>query len=1041
MANFFIDRPVFAWVIALVIMMAGILSLNQLPIQQYPTIAPPAISVSAYYPGASSKTLEDSVTQVIEQSMTGLDNLLYMSSQSDSSGNATVSLTFASGTDPDIAQVQVQNKLKAAEALLPNSVKQQGVNVTKSSSAFLMVVGLVSGDGSMNRYDLADYAYSTLRDPLSRVSGVGNIRLFGSQYAMRIWMNPEKLTAFGLTPVDVLNAVSTQNTQVSAGQLGGLPAPKGQQLNATIIAQTRFENTQEFANILLKVNKDGSQVRLKDVARIERGAEIYGADARYNGQPATGIAIQLATGANALDTAKRVKAKLADLQPFFPKGLEIVYPFDTTPFVKLSIEEVVYTLIEAVALVFLVMYLFLGNLRATLIPTIAVPVVLLGTFGVLAAFGFSINTLTMFGMVLAIGLLVDDAIVVVENVERVMEEDKLPPREATRKSMGQIINALVGIALVLSAVFIPMAFFGGSTGAIYRQFSITIVSAMILSVVVAVVLAPALCATILKQPTHSEKERKGFFGWFNRLFGRATGGYERGVSAVIKRPLRLMVIYLVLLLGLGFMYQRLPTSFLPTEDQGVIMTLVQLPAGATQERTLGVLGEVSKYFQKQEDVASVFTVAGFSFAGQGQNMGMAFVKLKDWAERPLPSQNSSVMVGKAFAALSQVRDATIFPINLPPIPELGTAAGFDVMLQDYGNQGHEKLMAARNQLLGMAAQDARLTAVRPNGMEDVAVFRIDIDEEKLSALGLNINEVNTTLSAAWGSAYVNDFIDEGRVKKVFVQGDAAYRMKPEDLDQWHVCNAAGDMVPFSAFASTHWDYGSPRLERFNGSPSLNLQGQAAPGLSTGDAMNAIEELVAKLPGGFGLSWSGMSFQEKASGAQTLLLYGISLMVVFLFLAALYESWSVPFAVMMVVPLGILGALALTMVRGFSNDVYFQVGLLTTIGLSAKNAILIVEFAKTLVDEGVGVVEASLRAARMRLRPIIMTSLAFVFGVLPLAISTGAGAASRQAIGTAVVGGMLSATFLAIFFVPLFYVLVMRLSQRKPDKTNKEENPS
>ena len=1040
MANFFIDRPVFAWVIAIVIMMAGILSLNQLPVQQYPSIAPPAISVSAYYPGASSKTLEDSVTQVIEQSMTGLDNLLYMSSQSDSSGNATVALTFAAGTDPDIAQVQVQNKLKAAEALLPNSVKQQGVNVTKSSSAFLMVVGLVSSDGSMDRYDLADYAYSTLREPLSRVNGVGSLRIFGSQYAMRIWMNPEKLTAFGLTPVDVVNAVSAQNTQVSAGQLGGLPAEKGQQLNASIIAQTRFESRHEFENILLKVNTDGSQVRLKDVARVERGAENYGSDSRYNGQAASGMAIQLATGANALDTAERVKAKLDELKAFFPKGLEVVYPYDTTPFVKISIEEVVYTLLEAVALVFLVMYLFLGNLRATLIPTIAVPVVLLGTFGVLAAFGFSINTLTMFGMVLAIGLLVDDAIVVVENVERVMEEDKLSPREATRKSMGQIISALVGIALVLSAVFIPMAFFGGSTGAIYRQFSITIVSAMILSVVVAVVLAPALCATVLKPPEHAGEEARGFFGWFNRLFGRTSRGYERGVSAAIKRPVRLMVIYLVLLLGLGFMYQRLPTSFLPTEDQGVIMTLVQLPAGATQERTLGVLGQVSDYFQQQDDVVSVFTVAGFSFAGQGQNMGMAFVKLKDWDERPLPSQSSSALVGKAFAALSQIRDATIFPINLPPIPELGTASGFDVMLQDYSNQGHAKLMEARNQLLGMAAQDARLTAVRPNGMEDVAIFRIDIDEEKLSALGLDITDVNTTLSAAWGSAYVNDFIDEGRVKKVFVQSDAAYRMKPEDLAQWHVRNASGEMVPFSAFARTYWDYGSPRLERFNGSPSVNLQGQAAPGLSTGDALNAIEELVARLPGGFGLSWSGMSFQEKASGSQTILLYGISLLVVFLFLAALYESWSVPFAVMLVVPLGVLGALALTMVRGFSNDVYFQVGLLTTIGLSAKNAILIVEFAKTLVDEGVGVVEATLQAARMRLRPIIMTSLAFVFGVLPLAVSAGAGAASRQAIGTAVVGGMLSATFLAIFFVPLFYVLIMRLVRRQSAPASEEGRP-
>ena len=1038
MANFFIDRPVFAWVIAIVIMVAGALSITQLPIQQYPNIAPPAISVSAFYPGASSKAVEDSVTQVIEQSMTGLDDLLYMSSQSDSNGSATVTLTFAAGVDPDIAQVQVQNKLKVAESLLPEVVKQQGVNVTKSSRSFLLVAGLVSTDGSMDRNDLADYAYSNLSEPLSRVNGVGNIRIFGSQLAMRIWMNPEKLTAAGLTPVDVINAVSSQNTQVAAGQLGGLPAVKGQQLNATIIAQTRFENVEQFENILLKVNQDGAQVRLKDVARVERGAENYGSEGYFNGQPASGLAVQLATGANALETAKAVKARLGELEQFFPKGLQIVYPYDTTPFVRISIEEVVYTLLEAVVLVFLVMYLFLGNLRATLIPTIAVPVVLLGTFGILAAFGFSINTLTMFGMVLAIGLLVDDAIVVVENVERVMEEDGLPPREATRKSMGQIIFALIGIAMVLSAVFIPMAFFGGSTGAIYRQFSITIVSAMLLSVIVAVVLSPALCASILKPPKHGEAASRGFFAWFNRMFKRATGGYVSGVSSVLKRPARLLVIYVVLLAGLVFMYQRLPGSFLPTEDQGIILALAQLPSGATQDRTKEVLKQVDAYFQKQEEVDAVFTVAGFSFAGQGQNMGIAFIKLKNWDERPLPSQSADAVVGRAFGALSQIRDARVFPINLPPIRELGTASGFDVMLLDYANQGHEKLMQARGQLLGMAAQDPRLTGVRPNGMEDVPVFRVDIDEEKVRALGLGISDVNRTLSSAWGSSYVNDFIDNGRIKKVYVQSDAPYRMVPEDLNQWYVRNDSGEMVPFSVFTRTFWEFGSPRLERFNGVPAVNLQGQGAPGISSGDAMDAMLEQAGKLPPGYGLAWSGMSYQERSSGEQAPLLYALSLLVVFLSLAALYESWTVPFAVMLVVPLGILGALAFTSVRGFSNDIYFQVGLLATIGLSAKNAILIVEFAKTMVDQGMDVVEATLQAARMRIRPIIMTSLAFIFGVLPLVISSGAGAGSRQAIGTAVAGGMLSATFLAIFFVPLFYVLVMWMVRgRKPDETDTE----
>jgi hydrophobe/amphiphile efflux-1 (HAE1) family protein len=1039
MSRFFIDRPIFAWVISIVIMLAGVLSIVSLPIQQYPTIAPPAISISASYPGASAKTVEDSVTQIIEQSMTGLDNLLYMSSNSDNQGNASITLTFAAGTDADIAQVQVQNKLQVAESTLPTTVQQQGITVTKSSSSFLMVVGLVSEDGSMTKSDLADYAYSTLRDPLSRVNGVGNIRVFGAQYAMRIWMNPEKLNAYGLTPVDVTDAVSAQNTQLAVGQLGGLPAVSNQQLNATIMAQTRFENVEQFENILLTVNTDGSQVRLKDVARIELGAESYNAESRYNGNPATGLAIQLATGANALDTAEAVRAKVDELQAFFPEGMTVVYPYDTTPFVSISIEEVVHTLIEAVVLVFCVMFLFLGNIRATLIPTIAVPVVLLGTFGVMAAFGFSINTLTMFGLVLAIGLLVDDAIVVVENVERVMEEEGLPPREATRKSMGEITGALVGIALVLSAVFVPMAFFGGSVGAIYRQFSITIVSAMALSVLVALILSPALCATILKPASQHSHERKGFFGWFNRTFTKLTHKYEGGVSHTIKRPFRMMIIYAVMIAGVVFVWGKIPSSFLPNEDQGVFMTLVQLPAGSTQERTLDVMEQMEEYFASVPEVESYFTVAGFSFAGSGQNMGLAFIRLKDWSERTGPGQDVDSIIGKAFGALSQIKDATIYPINLPPIPSLGNASGFDVMLIDRDNLGHEALVNARNQLLGMAAQDPRLTGVRPNGMEDVAVFHIDVDYEKVRALGLSISDVNSTLTTAWGASYVNDFIDEGRVKKVYVQGDAPYRMLPSDMDLWFVRNSDGEMIPFSAFSTSHWGYDSPRLERYNGSPSVNVQGSAAAGLSTGDAMTAIEEIVAKLPDGIGLEWTGLSYQERASGSQAPLLYSLSLLIVFLCLAALYESWSVPFAVMLVVPLGILGALLATYGRGLGNDVYFQVGLLTTIGLSAKNAILIVEFAKAQFESGKGLIEATVEAARMRIRPIIMTSMAFMLGVTPLVISSGAGAASRNAIGTGVIGGMFAATFLAIFFVPMFYVLVMKLSYKVTGKTLPNES--
>ncbi|MEJ2619368.1 MAG: efflux RND transporter permease subunit, partial [Candidatus Thiodiazotropha sp.] len=893
---------------------------------------------------------------------------------------------------------------------------------------FLMVVGLVSTDGSMDRSDLADFAISKLREPLSRTQGVGSIRVFGSQYAMRIWLQPEKLAAYELTPVDVTAAITAQNNQLTAGQLGGAPSVPNQQLNVTIISQTRMENVEQFENILLKVNSDGSQVRLKDVARIELGAENYSVTSRFKRKPAAGLAIQLASGANALDTAAAVRETLAGLQDFFPAGLEVIYPYDTTPFIRISMKEVASTLVEAVVLVFLVMYLFLGRFRATLIPTIAVPIVLLGTFGVMAAFGYSINTLTMFGLVLAIGLLVDDAIVVVENVERVMEEDELLPREATRKSMGQITSALVGIALVLSAVFVPMAFFGGSTGAIYRQFSLTIVSAMALSVLVALILTPALCATLLK-PAHKGDHDKmgGIFGWFNRLFTRATGQYVKGVGGTIKRPMRLVAIYLAVVVGLGYLYVRMPTAFLPEEDQGVFLVLVQLPTGATQQRTVEVMKQIEDYFLEQEEVDSLFTVAGFSFAGQGQNMGLSFVRLKDWDLRTDPALSAKAVIGRAWSGLSQIKDATIFPINLPSIPELGTASGFNLMLQDRNNIGHEKLIEARNQLIGMASQDERFTGVRPNGMEDVPIFHIDLDYEKVKALGLDVSEVNRTLSIAWASTYVNDFIDRGRVKKVYVQADASYRMLPDDLQHWYVRNGEGEMVPFDAFTSTRWDYGSPRLERYNGVPAVNIQGQAAPGFSTGDAMQGLEEMVKKLPSGVGIEWTGMSFQERLAGSQAPALYAISLLVVFLCLAALYESWSVPFAVILVVPLGILGALAAATLRGLNNDVYFQVGLLTTIGLSSKNAILIVEFAKALYDQGMGLVESAMEAARIRLRPIIMTSMAFILGVSPLALSTGAGAVSRQAIGTGVIGGMLSAAFLAIFFVPLFYVLVMKLS--------------
>ncbi|WP_210484702.1 efflux RND transporter permease subunit [Pantoea ananatis] len=1037
MAKFFIDRPIFAWVLAIIVMLAGALSILKLPIEQYPNVAPPAIEIQANYPGADAKTLQDSVTQVIEQNMNGIDGLMYMSSSSDSSGALTLTISFESGTDADIAQVQVQNKLQLAMPLLPQEVQQQGIQVKKSSSSFLMVAGFISDDGSMNQNDISDYVASNIKDPISRTPGVGDTQVFGAQYAMRIWMDPSKLNNYQLTPVDVINALKTQNAQVAAGQLGGTPPVPGQQLNASIIAQTRLTSTKEFGNILLKVNADGSQVRLRDVAQIELGGENYEIIARYNGKPASGIGIKLATGANALNTAEAVKAELAKLQPTFPAGMKVVYPYDTTPFVKISIFEVVKTLMEAILLVFLVMYLFLQNFRATLIPTIAVPVVLLGTFAIISAFGYSINTLTMFGMVLAIGLLVDDAIVVVENVERVMAEEGLPPKEATKRSMEQIQGALVGIALVLSAVFIPMAFFGGSTGVIYRQFSITIVSAMALSVLVALILTPALCATMLKPVKKGDHGKTtGFFGWFNRLFDKSTHHYVDSVGHIVRGTGRYLLLYLLIVLGMAFLFLRLPSSFLPEEDQGLLLAQAQLPAGATQERTQKVLDQVSDYFltKEKDSVKSVFTVAGFGFAGRGQNTGIAFVSLKPWDERTSSDMKVPAIQGRAMQALGQIKDGMVFAFNLPAIIELGNATGFDFELIDQANLGHDKLTQARNQLFGMIAQHPdTLVGVRPNGLEDTPQFKLDIDQEKAQALGVSLSDINTTLAASWGGSYVNDFIDRGRVKKVFVMGKADARMLPDDINKWFVRNSNGEMVPFSAFSSAHWQYGSPRLERYNGLPAMEILGQAGPGKSSGEAMNLMEELASKLPTGIGFDWTGMSYQERLSGNQAPALYAISLIVVFLCLAALYESWSIPFSVMLVVPLGVVGALLFTTLRGLSNDVYFVVGLLTTVGLSAKNAILIVEFAKDLMEkEGKGLVEATLEACRMRLRPILMTSLAFILGVLPLAISTGAGSGAQNAVGTGVMGGMVTATALAIFFVPVFFVVVRRRFGKKAD---------
>lgn len=1055
MARFFIDRPVFAWVIAIIIMLAGILALRELPIEQYPKVAPPTVSISASYPGASAETVENSVTQVIEQSLTGIDHLRYFTSSS-ADGAMSITLTFETGADPDIAQVQTQNKLQRALTRLPQEVQQQGISVNKANDSFLLVVGFYSENGEISQDELSDLLISNFQDDIARVNGVGSVNVFGSQTAMRIWLDPAKLYSYNLTPLDVQNAVTIQNTDIAAGQLGGMPAAPNQQINATIKAQSRLQTVEDFERIVLRVNTDGSQVRLRDVAKVERGVEDYGRIARYKRQPAAGMAVSLATGANALDTAEAVKERVAELAEFLPDDVKIIYPIDATPFIELSIESVKHTLLEAVALVFLVMLLFLQNIRATLIPTIAVPVVLLGTFAILLTFGFTINVLTMFAMVLAIGLLVDDAIVVVENVERIMSEEGLSPKEATKKSMDQITGALVGIAVVLSTVFIPMAFFSGSAGVIYRQFSITIVSAMGLSVLVALILSPSLCATLLKNEK-GQKRRKdtGFFGWFNRNFNKARDGYQKSTSYIARRVVRFFMIYVVLVGGMFAILAQLPTAFLPNEDQGFMYLMINTPPSATAERTLESAKQVEDYYleQQNENIEHLFTVVGFSFAGNAQNAAFGFVGLKDWDERTRADQSVEAIQGASFGALSQIKDANVYPIAPPPIRELGNSSGFDFHLVDRAGRGHEALMAARNQFLGAASQNPKLAGVRPNGLEDVPQYKINIDSEKASALGLSLSDINRTLQIAWGSSYVNDFVDSGRIKKVYLQADAPYRMMPEDLRHWYVRNANGEMVPFSTFSSAEWIYGSPKLERFNGTSSVNIQGGAAPNVSTGEAMKEVQQIVEGLPDGFGIEWAGISYEERASGAQAPLLYALSVLIVFLCLAALYESWSVPFAVILAVPLGVLGAviaafttnMLTAMGWGSSflyNDVYLQVAILTTVGLAAKNAILIVEFAKELKEKGHDSLDAVAIASRQRFRPIIMTSMAFMIGVTPLAFAHGAGAASQNAIGIAVMGGMAAATFLAIFFVPLFYVMVEKIFHRETMKTpNSHKDPS
>lgn len=1057
MAQFFIHRPIFAWVIALVIMLAGILTLTKMPVAQYPTIAPPTVTISATYPGASAQTVENTVTQIIEQQMNGLDGLRYISSNSAGNGQASINLNFEQGIDPDIAQVQVQNKLQSATALLPADVQRQGVKVTKSGASFLQVIAFYSPDNSLSASDIKDYVNSNISEPLSRVAGVGELQVFGGSYAMRIWLDPAKLTSFNLTPSDVAAAIRSQNAQVAVGQLGGAPAVQGQILNATVNAQSMLQTPEQFRNIFLKNTADGAQVRLSDVARVELGSDNYQFDSKFNGNPAGGVAIKLATGANALDTAKAVEKRLSELRNNYPSGLKDKLAYDTTPFIKLSIESVVHTLIEAVVLVFIVMFLFLQNWRATIIPTLAVPVVVLGTFAVINIFGFSINTLTMFAMVLAIGLLVDDAIVVVENVERVMQEEHLEPVAATEKSMSQISGALIGITSVLTAVFVPMAFFGGTTGVIYRQFSITLVTAMILSLIVALTFTPALCATLLKQHDPNKQESNNifarFFRWFNRGFDKLSVKYQGGVNRMTHHKLFSGVIYIVVIAALVGLYKMLPSSFLPEEDQGVVMTLVQLPPSASLERTDKVITTMTDYFlnNEKEHVESIFTVSGFSFTGVGQNAGLAFIKLKDWSERTTPESQIGAIIQRGMALNMIVKDASyIMPLQLPAMPELGVSSGFNIQLKDVSGQGHEKLIAARNAILGMASQDKRLAGVRPNGQEDTPQYKITVDQAQAGAMGVSISDINSTMSMAWGGSYINDFVDRGRVKKVYVQGEADTRMMPEDLNKWYVRNNKGQMVPFSAFAKGEWTYGSPRLERYNGVSSVNIQGTPAPGVSSGDAMLAMEEIIGKLPSmglqGFDYEWTGLSLEERDSGNQTLPLLILSLLIVFLCLSALYESWAIPISVLLVVPLGIIGAFTLTwlgmVIKGDPNlsfNIYFQVAIVAVIGLSAKNAILIVEFAKELQEQGEDLFDATLHAAKMRLRPIIMTTLAFGFGVLPLALASGAGAGSQHSVGYGVLGGVISSTLLGIFFIPVFFVWIRSIFKYKPKTLNTQEH--
>ncbi len=1041
MAKFFIDRPVFAWVISILIMLAGVLAITHLPVAQYPNVAPPSVSVSATYAGASAETVQDTVTSLLEQQMTGLDNLQYMSASSSSSGQSQITLYFTPGANADTAQVQVQNKVQLAMPSLPQTVQQQGVTVTKATRNMAMMISIACTNGSMDQYALGNFVASSVLDSLRRVSGVGEASMFGAEYAMRVWLDPDKLNSYGLTASDVTSAISAQNTDVSVGQIGDLPAMAGQELNVTLRAQSTLRTPAEFQDILLRVTAAGSRVKLRDVARVEMGGQSYNMAARANGQPSAGIGIKLASGANALSTATAVKTRMRELSRFFPAGIAVTYPMDSSDFIKISIEEVLKTLIIAVVLVFLVMYLFLQNLRATLIPTIVILVALLGTFVSLYAFGFSINVLTLFGVVLAIGILVDDAIVVVENVERIMHDEGLPPREATRKAMGQITGALIGITLVLTAVFIPMAFFSGSVGTIYRQFSLAMVSAMLFSVLLAMSLTPALCATLLKPIEKGHRhERRGFFGWFNHSFAATTNRYRGWVGWCLNRTVRCLAIYGVILGAAAVLYWRLPSSFLPEEDQGFFMTNVQLPVGATAQRTIEVLKQVEDFYRQQPEVEDFMSVVGFSFAGNGQNAAACFARLKTWNQRQGGGHSVQDVVARANARFFGIKDATVFALVPAPITELSMQSGFDLELQDLGGLGHEKLLAARDQLLALASKNPRLAGVRVQGMDDEPQLKIDIDKEKVSAQGVSLSDLNTVLSSCFGSAYVNNFVNGSRVQRVIVQLDAAFRMKPDDIGKLYVRNSSGKMVPLSAVTTLRWSYGSPNLQRYNGFPSVEIVGTPAPGHSTGEAMTAVEELAKQLPAGIGYEWTGQSYEERLSGSQAPMLYALSIIVVFLCLAALYESWSIPTAVLLVVPLGIVGALMATSLRGLSNDVYFKIGFLTIIGLSTKNAILIVEFAKDAQERGLGLIQATLEAVHLRLRPILMTSFAFILGVTPLAVAWGAGSASQNAIGTGVIGGMLTATILAVFLVPVFYVVVRRILKGATHPSTQSINP-